>query len=165
MTILYVANSSKQNQEVQYRVPENEKVIIKMLKPGEQRVLHDGAAEEVDAIIHQQSRYGMRNVKEIDRAREYIGLVYSVDRPIKPEAILKVDEHNDVALEKMALQARQEGMAALDEQMSTTAQETASRVKSLSVETIEQTSGPEDSGDKKHETISVERGEKRGRRG
>lgn len=115
MSTLYVANTTKQFHDFVYRVPgSSERVRVQKIPPGEQVRIHekDAPPQEIDGIIKQHSRYGMLPVAEIDRRRPYIGLAYSIDKPINVEKLLVGLSVNEDAAVARAKQARAEAAAA-----------------------------------------------------
>lgn len=101
MTTLYIANTSKSNHDFSFRRGEDQiPRVIKIIAGTQAPVLKDGSVEEVDAIIAQHRKYGLKPVEEAAKSKNYVGLCYSVDRPMTFKDMKIVFNHNDVALKK-----------------------------------------------------------------
>jgi hypothetical protein len=73
---LYVANTSKQNHDLLFRLPEDTRVHSERIPMGEQRRIYsdDLTREQVDAIISQHTRYGLADSRTLDQTRGFVGL-------------------------------------------------------------------------------------------
>jgi hypothetical protein len=80
---LFVANCTKQNLKFYYRLPENKSLKEQMIPIGTQASIHGPhlTMQDIDSIIKQHEPYGMKRSDELDRARDFVGMCYSVDRP------------------------------------------------------------------------------------
>lgn len=110
---LFVANTTKQIQEIQYRVPENPKIIVETIPVGQQRRVfkEDATKGEIDAIIRQLEIYGA--IRVVDRPRDFNGLVYSIDKPVPSDTMETVVGHNDDVLEQRGFDLRQAAAVAV----------------------------------------------------
>lgn len=107
MSILYVANATKHYQEILFRLPEATGARRMTIKPGEQLSIRDLSMPDVEAIIRQNVVYGWTDVAAVDRTKPFVGIVYSVDRPIKADKIMGAMEHNLVVLTQRGKQNRE----------------------------------------------------------
>lgn len=101
---LYIANCTKQIHHFIYRVPELSGPRAQPIREGGQiQISGDNLLPEtIDYIINQHARYGMIAVDEIDRAKPFIGLCYSIDKPIPATKIQRLMLHNQDILEVRA---------------------------------------------------------------
>lgn len=160
---LFVANCSKQNFEFAYWAPENRRPLVQRIGIGEQvQVYKDANPEDLRNIIEQHLPYGIVKTDEIDRTKAFVGLAYQFDKPINVEKIMIASENNDDVLTKMALERRKEGAAALDNTLSSIAQDAGNGLASLSMEVEEVPRPGIDTA--VNETIEVQKeGSRRGR--
>lgn len=104
MSYIYIANLTKQNHVFYYRVPEEPKSYGPLpfradIRAGSQvRLPKDYNPAQVEGILAPHRNYGLVEVKEIDRTKPFIGLCYSLDRPVPLEAIQRGIQHNDEVL-------------------------------------------------------------------
>ena len=139
MPTLYVANCSKQRHDFTYRVPEEVAVRRQQIMPGSQTAIYQPNVpmEIIRAIIDQHARYGLVDVNEIDRRKAFTGLCYSLDKPIKVEKFMYVDETNSSALQDASLEARKVSAAALHDILEKVT-EGKGKLESLEFEVVEQ---------------------------
>lgn len=137
---LYVANCTNQHQDFIYRLPEAPGTRLQRIEIGQQTVLSGDLNQlQIDAIIEQHRPYGLVEVSEIDRTKAFIGLCYSVDRPIKVDKIRTAMEINTGVLNARGEQIRREAAVAT----SNTLEESAP-LKALEMEVVEQPSKDRD---------------------
>lgn len=92
---LYIGNATRQVQEFSYRLPESAGVRKQEIPIGGQtQITGDMSMKDVDAILSQHEIYGLIDVMHIDRTRPFVGLCYSIDAELKPDAIEKLMRHN-----------------------------------------------------------------------
>lgn len=109
MPLLYIGNASRQSIDFVYRIPGAPNARKQVIRPGmQERIAGELAIVEIDAILKQHARYGLVKADEIDRAREFHGTCYSIDKPIRAPKIVYLMERNIVALVKQGEQTRQE---------------------------------------------------------
>ena len=109
MTTLYIANTTQQVQDFQARVPEIPQVVRLIIPIGGQaKFPMDLNPLQVEAIVSHHSVYGLVNVSEIDRTKEFVGLCYRLDKPVDIERIKYAILHNFEVLEKRGAQIRKE---------------------------------------------------------
>lgn len=138
--MLYVANCTKQGHDFIFRLPE-EKRTQKLFIPagGQVMVLNGGSGvTAVRGVVEQHARYGLVPVTEIDRTKPFIGMCYSLDKPIPVAKILRAAEHNDGVLEERSLEERRVTAGAMHSKLSDPNEHPIAPV-SLEVETIERT--------------------------
>lgn len=138
MSILYVANTSKQHHDFIYRVPEEfHKIRTQKIMIGEQiRVYQDDTIEKLNAIVEQHTRYGLAAANEVDRTKPFIGLLYQFDKPIDVNKFMYADEHNAGVYEEQGREIRQTAAAALHNQIE---QVGSSQLQNLQAEVVEET--------------------------
>lgn len=113
---LYVANVTKQIQEIWYRVAEIGRPIRETIGIGQQiRVFKEDAnTDQIESIIKQLEVYGLRPVTEAKRLRERVTFLWQLDKPMTAAQIEGVMEHNDRMLLKRADEIRQDYALAAD---------------------------------------------------
>lgn len=161
---LYIANLSRNNLELTYRVAgENRYFTTKILPFTQESVYPGGNAEEHASIVEQNKPYGLIAVADIDRTKTFIGMCYQFDKPIRPDKMLPVAAHNDEVLNRDAQEGRKIAAVAMDESLARSAQETGAKFNGLQVDLEEAESKSADP--QVSETIAVEaQGRRRTRR-
>ncbi len=110
---LYVANCSKQVMDFIYRVPGKRQLARQLIDVGRQIVLaHDLDTPQITRIVDQHAKYGFVDVKEISRTKPFIGLCYSVDKPVDIGALTTAIQHNSDVLDEWGRQLRAEAAVA-----------------------------------------------------
>lgn len=136
---LYIANTSKQHQEINFRIPGNQRHFTAKIGPGKQEsVYKEGTRDDHVSIVEQLKVYGLRSVEDIDRSKEFVGLCYQFDKAISADKLMPVFSHNDQIITREAQERRQEAAIAMDDALSRTAQETGAKFNGLEVEIEEQ---------------------------
>ena len=106
---LIIANCTQQNHDFLYRTIEHPAVRSRPIAIGGQIEISGNLnSEDVDYIIGQHTIYGMVRVDEIDRTKPYIGLCYSIDKPIPVEKLRIALAHNSAVLTERGRQIRKE---------------------------------------------------------
>jgi hypothetical protein len=142
MAHLYIANTSKQHHDFAYRLPEEQNIRYEPIRAGSQvRLPGDLPHDLIQRIVKQHECYGMKSVSELQRNRHFVGLCYSVDKPISLDAIHETFETNDVAMNERAEDRREETAAAIGSEIQSTMQAHGANVSRSEVETIEDTKG------------------------
>jgi hypothetical protein len=67
---------------------------------------------DIDAILEQHTRYGLVPVDEINNAKEFKGMCYSVDKPIPSGKIEALFRHNQEWMIEVGKRTRQEAAVA-----------------------------------------------------
>ncbi|EKI6322311.1 hypothetical protein PF391_002614 [Salmonella enterica] len=91
---LYIANTTKQRHDFAWRKPETGRLVYHPINAGSQAVVIDGTRAE------------------IDQNRIYIGLCYSIDKPVASKVIEKAMRDNDGHLNRAAHDRRQASVLA-----------------------------------------------------
>lgn len=99
MSKMYVANCTQQNQVFIYRLPESQRPFTIDIPIGGQVMLagiggRELSTKDVDAVVAQHAIYGMVNVDELDRTKPFVGVCYSIDKPISADKIRRGVDHN-----------------------------------------------------------------------
>lgn len=147
MPTLYIANTTKQHHQFTYRHREMSNPAIKEIRAGQQIPITDLTMDEVDSIVKQHEKYGLRSAKELSTLRGFVGLSYMVDKPVPIDAMLATFETNDSALEQGAQTRREVQAAATSEAVAdslnklTGIDKEAVRPKNLQLEVTEDTTG------------------------
>ncbi|ECZ1089612.1 hypothetical protein LWN82_003650 [Salmonella enterica] len=109
---LYIANITKQRHDFAWRKPETGRLVYHPINAGSQAVVIDGTRAEIDLIIQQHADYGLIDATKIDQNRIYIGLCYSIDKPVSSKVIEKAMRDNDGHLNRAAHDRRQASVLA-----------------------------------------------------
>lgn len=115
---LFIANCTKQNTMFLYRLPEEQTIRRQDIPAGGQiQVLGDTLTQTAcDFIIEHHRRYGLVALKELDRIKNaFVGLCFSIEKPVPVEKIMHAAEHNDVVLDAASIETRKVAAASLSE--------------------------------------------------
>ena len=156
MTVLYIANCSKQDHIFHYHLPGNMQPFAQRIRAGAQ-IKIDCREGETDAIINQHSRYGMQPVDKITKG--FSGICYRIDRQISVERIESGFEQTEAEMTARALETRKVGAAATDKLIGDKAAEFGHGIVApTEVQVIEEAKGPADAqAGTFNETIQVVR--------
>lgn len=145
MASLYIANTSKQHHDFAYRLPEEISVRRQMIPVGGQiRVGGDMSLELIERIIKQHQPYGLKAVSDLTRNRDYVGLCYSIDKPVQlnsDRVMSDTFEKNDSVLDARAEDRREEAAVAIADQIQGTMRDHGVAVPRAEVEIVEETRG------------------------
>lgn len=152
---LFVANTTRQNQQFHYRVPEVPKIMIAEIPIGSQVRIYkdDASSQDVNSIITQLESYGAVNADSIRGLKSFAGLCYSVDKPVASDAIVRVIDRNDEVLEARGYETRQQAAVAVNNRLA----EDGDLRDGVSVQFQEEGKRGEDRADKMDQTIIVSR--------
>lgn len=131
MTTLYVANTSKQIHQFIYRRPESQATSPPLeIPPGQQRSIGTNLTDsDVDFIIRHHAKYGMVPAKEAAKTKDFVGLCYSVDKPISEDNLEVAFDHNEAVLNAIADMNRENTAVAISKSLEDTLESTHSPVK------------------------------------
>lgn len=156
MAKLFIANVSMQTQVINFRVPENNKIMHTEIPPGQQRLAYqETSIDVVEHIIAHISIYGAVSLSEARRAKKSFSLVYQIDEPISGENIASlhhetVDLRADEQFERLKNQT-----AAVADQTARDGQARGLKVVATETE-IKQVSGGKEGDVKMSTTIRAE---------
>lgn len=115
---VFVANTTRQVQDFVWRsiggrAPHRMRIDVgqQVQLPGEWNT------EDVAYLEDQHRRYGLVPVDEIDRTRDFIGICFSVDKPISVEKIRRALTTNQQVLEERGRTLRQHAAVAVAAQV------------------------------------------------
>ncbi|EAT6369374.1 hypothetical protein E5458_07690 [Salmonella enterica] len=111
---LFIANTTKQRQIFAYRKLETGRLIQIPINHGDQMMVLDGSTEEVESVIQHHQVYGLIDSTKIDQSQVFVGLCYSINKPVSAVVIEKTIRDNDIHLTRGAHNRRQASVAALD---------------------------------------------------
>ena len=96
---LYVANTTAQNHEFLYRVLEVPNLRRMPIPAGSQsQVPGDFNLEEIEFIVQQHTPYGLVAADKVQQLRTYIGLCFSIDKPVQLGSLRYVFQQNQDVL-------------------------------------------------------------------
>lgn len=115
MPRLFIGNCTKQTQEFIYWVPESRRTapVSQKIPIGGQIALTDGSSgdfsiPQITGIVDQHIRYGLVNVKDIDKSKEFVGTCYSIGEPVRINKLLLALELNEQILFNRGVQIRKD---------------------------------------------------------
>ncbi|MEI9569445.1 hypothetical protein V5080_03550 [Atlantibacter hermannii] len=111
---LFIANTTKQRHIFTFRVLETGRLRQIPIEHGSQMAVLDGSTDEIEAVIKHHQVYGLIDASKIDQSRQFVGLCYSIDKPVSANIIEKTIRDNDDHLTRNAHDRRQASVAALD---------------------------------------------------
>lgn len=111
---LFIANTTKQRHIFTFRVLESGRLRQIPIDHGTQMSVLDGSTEEIEAIIQHHQVYGLIDASKIDQSKQFVGLCYSIDKPVASKIIEKAMRDNDDHLTRNSHNRRQASVAALD---------------------------------------------------
>ena len=116
MPELFVANCTKQDHYFVYRVLNDKKrtKVQRISIGGQVKVYTDMPVEDIDYIVSQHAAYGLIRAEEVTRATKFVGLCYSIGKPVDLEKIMVAEEHNAEVMQEAALQVRRETAVAIN---------------------------------------------------
>lgn len=132
MTKLYVANTSRQNAQFVYRLP-NMEVTRRAIPAGKQELMYDGELTFIEEIIRQAEQYGMKPAEEVTRTKSFVGLAYRIDKPITVEQFMIADDVNYDALADFGQEIRRNAALYAGAVTEATAKMTGDEVKKSSI--------------------------------
>ncbi|HEA3718719.1 TPA: hypothetical protein RV156_001844 [Yersinia enterocolitica] len=112
---LYIANTTKQRHMFSFRTLETGRLRNIPIAYGSQAIVLDGGAEEIDAVIQHHQVYGLIDASTIDQSKNFVGLCYSIDKPVQEKIIEKAMRDNDHKLTETSHNRRQASVAAQDD--------------------------------------------------
>jgi hypothetical protein len=158
MAKLYIANCTKQVQELLYKIHEidQRKAFRVTIPVGGQALIYREAEHQVlMKIVDQHLMYGLRAVSEIDRTKDYTGMCYQFDKPIDVEKIMYAMAQNEKAVELMGHEVRKQAAAGLSNSIDNMMMGSEQKLTSVEVEVVEQPKNAGDTEEKMVETIQV----------
>ena len=106
---LYIANGTRHNIDFLYRLPEAPQPRMTKIPVGNQVMLSgDLNTQQIDAIVNQHAMYGLVAAEDIDHTKPFVGMCYSIDKPVKAVKLLAMDEHNQSLLADESKRNREE---------------------------------------------------------
>lgn len=113
MPKLYLANTTKQRRDFYYFQPNKDGTPPKpgtphtrvTLVPGGPLLLPgDYSLAWIKALVEREQRYGWISATEFSRNRGFIGIIYSIDKPVSESLISATIEKNDDVMDEAAMQ-------------------------------------------------------------
>jgi hypothetical protein len=140
MPSLFIANTSKQNQIFNYRLPEHPIPKYVDIRVGTQvKIPGDLSPEAIKAIIEHATPYGLKAVNELPRNRDFVGLCYSINEPVKLDHLYSTFEQNDVVLNEKAEERREDQAAIIAQEIQNSMHEVGVEVPRAEVTMVEET--------------------------
>ena len=106
MAKLYVANTTKQAHDFAFRVPAEDDFArrvprlstIRIEAGSQQQIMGEVSPAQINAVVEQYLPYGLIPVDEVPSTRAFIGLCYSIDKPVDIERLTYALDHNQGVL-------------------------------------------------------------------
>ncbi len=113
---VYVANCTQQVQDFAYRVLGQNGIRRQTIEIGRQVLLSgsDWGTPEIEHLVKQHARYGMVALGDVDRTKPFVGLCYSIDKPVPVEKLRRALAHNKEVLQERGKVLRQETAVAMN---------------------------------------------------
>ncbi len=159
MSKLFIANCSKQIMDFHFRVPESNRIFNQKIGIGEQvQIYKDTTPAVIDSIVNQHANYGLVPASEVDRTKAFVGMCYSVDKPMDTGKIVAAAEHNDEVLTQRGAEIREVSAVAINQSLEERARESGGQVRHSEVEIQEETKpGQQEKPDRISETVRVDK--------
>lgn len=105
MTQMHIANVTAQNHTFVYRVAEGSKAVEQTIPAGGQIRISanrgDLSMSDVHAIVDQHEKYGLISFDAIGKTRDYVQLVYSLDKPVNITKMFEqIHANRDILVER-----------------------------------------------------------------
>lgn len=155
MAKLYIANLGRQAHEFHYRVPAefgwSRQAQIRRIDAGTQQQIHTEAPLPVlEAIIEQHRQYGLIEASEVPKTKDFIGLCFSIDKPVNLDQMEYGADHNVGVLQERGVRNLEDAALAADRAFENTLEEAryrgdirgSTKVKAIHVETLEDADSP-----------------------
>lgn len=111
---LFIANLTNQHRDFTYRIPGEVNYRTEHIAIGKQtRLPAELTSEELAGIIKQYEPYGMVAANQLKNIREFVGLCYSIDKPVPMDNMIHTFDHNTEALNDKAVDRREQTAAAI----------------------------------------------------
>lgn len=133
---VYVANVTPQNHTLNFRIPNVSKPIAIAIPMGQQKMIGDMAAPDVDAMVEQLGRYGLVELGQ-ENKKEKVTYIFNVGSPVPLSAIQKLYDRNRGILTDEGRERRVAAAAGVNVAMNT--EETP--IKNMTIEVEEDDSG------------------------
>lgn len=119
MTKMFVANCTRQVQDFSYYLPESRAPRVQPIPVGGQiRISGELTPMDVEAIVKQHAKYGLVSAAEINRTKVFIGLCFSLDKPVPIDTMRQVLTSNVVVLRERGRIIREEAAVAVNNALS-----------------------------------------------
>lgn len=138
---LYIANTTKQDHDFAFRRPEAQIPTVVKIPAGTQAaIIRDGDTTAIDHVINQHRKYGLISVAEAAKLRGFVGLCYSIDKPMAFKDMKLVFEKNDKVLRKQGEDNVRQIAAAVNEGIDTKLQDAGipTQAAHVAVEVVEE---------------------------
>lgn len=105
---LYICNTTKQHHDFTYKIPGERQFRLEPIRAGQQVRLPINFPDHIaKEVINQHIPYGLRDASKMSTLKDFVGLCYSIDTPIRLDRIHEVYAHNDVVQEEKAEELRE----------------------------------------------------------
>lgn len=161
MPDLFIANCTQQNQIANFRVIEETRVRNLEIPIGAQtKVPGNLSDKQIEDIIRQLRKYGARDVSEVGRDPNFIGLVFSINKPVTADRIRYTVIQNLEVLDEQGEQMRAAAAVAthqfIEQNMPRDERGKKPNLDELHMEVVEETSGQTRSGiDRPHKPVAA----------
>ena len=117
---LYIGNATRQILNFQYRVSKEAPLREQVIPSGEQvKISGELTPAQVDYIVQKQAKYGVVAADTIDQARGFIGVCYSIGKPITSVRLTLLMQKNHEALVGLGRSIREQAAIAQNNMLET----------------------------------------------
>ncbi len=143
MPSLYVANCSKQHHDFLYRIPETMQVKLQHIRAGEQARIgnREFTIDQIEKVVADHRPYGLIPAQAVKNAKTFIGLCYSIDKPLTLDTILAGFGNNDDVLKDVAERRREDVAEKVVATIASTMRQVGVDVPQAEVSIVEDTQG------------------------
>jgi len=119
--MLYVANTTKQHHMFLYRIPGEAGIRQQHIPSGNQaRIYNNTDLDTIWQIVKQHEAYGLVPENEVPVTKEFIGLCFSIDKPIDIDRLLHAFDHNNQVMDEVAAERRETMSATIASELENT---------------------------------------------
>jgi len=176
MVQLFIANATAQRHAFMYYVPDDDggrpsRGVLPRTQyiaaGGQEKISGDLSTAQLQAIVDQHQPYGLIDVNEIDRTKEFRGLCYSWDKPVSSARLAQLMTHNIDVLDERGRKMRELAAVSVSNNMETHMQENRmpGELKKVEMEITEVRTDRSDSDETAPQRVRVARENPEGRRG
>ena len=115
---VFLANTTRQVQDFVWRSIGGQQLHRMQIDVGQQvQMPNDWQTEDIAYLEAQHRRYGLVRVDEIDRTKDFIGICFSIDKPIPVARIRYALTANEQVLQERGRLLRQQAAVAVAQQV------------------------------------------------
>ncbi len=142
---VYIANATHHVAAFAYRILENPKLRTMQIPMGAQiRLPEDLTADDITYVVGQHEQYGLISADKVPDAKTFIGMCYSVDKPVPSIRIEQLFLHNREQLVEEGRKNRQEAAVAANMAFDNALENEGGGLRKMTFEVLEEGNGGPD---------------------